>query len=60
METKKVVQGILETMSKETLAGKIGVSSMTIDRWAKGKFKPNLMTEKELNRIYNRINNRRT
>uniref|UniRef100_A0A6H2A647 Putative DNA binding, helix-turn-helix domain containing protein n=1 Tax=viral metagenome TaxID=1070528 RepID=A0A6H2A647_9ZZZZ len=44
-------------LSKETLAGKMGVSTRTIDRWQKSLSKPSYAERKLLNQIYNGYKN---
>ncbi len=44
---------------KETIAGKMRVSAITIFRWQYGKTNPTLAEKEKLNRIYRRIKGKR-
>jgi len=47
-----IIKGILENISKETLAGKLQVSTITVTRWLNGTT-PNFATRKLLHQIAN-------
>ena len=44
---------------KETIAGKMRVSAITIFRWQYGKTKPTLAEREKLNRIYKKYKSKR-
>ena len=61
VSTQEIITNLVNGfgLSKEGLADKMGVTTMTITRWGNGDYKPNKASLKLLNAIYRGYKNTR-